>query len=98
MTITKEKKGDVVTLLIEGSINTQTSEAFQKAMEGALASSHNIVVDLAATDYISSSGLRVFLWAQNEIEGKGSMVIKHISPDVKEVFDMTGFSSILSLE
>jgi anti-sigma B factor antagonist len=98
MTITKDKKGDAVTLFVEGSINTQTSEAFQQAMEGALKDNKNLIVDLAKTDYISSSGLRVFLWAQNEIEGKGSMVLKHVSPEVKEVFDMTGFSSILTLE
>jgi anti-sigma B factor antagonist len=98
MTITKDKKGDIVTLFVEGSINTQTSEEFEKAISDVFKDTHNLVVDLSKTDYISSSGLRVFLWAQNEVEDKGSMVVRHVAPQVKEVFDMTGFSSLLTLE
>jgi anti-sigma B factor antagonist len=98
MNISKEKKGDVVTLFVVGSINTQTSEAFETAVKSALGEAKNLIVDLAKTDYISSSGLRVFLEAENLVEGKGSLKVIHLSSGVKEVFDMTGFSSILDLE
>jgi anti-sigma B factor antagonist len=98
MKITKNKATDLLTLSVEGSINTQTSPEFEQAVTSALKECPHLAIDLAKVDYVSSSGLRVFLEAENAVEGSGSLVIKNVPPAVQEVFDMTGFSALLHLE
>jgi anti-sigma B factor antagonist len=98
MKITKEKNEQTLTLLIEGSINTQTSGEFETAVKAALSECPHLVIDLAKTEYVSSAGLRVFLDAENLVGDPDNLVVKNLSPEVKEVFDMTGFSSLLHLE
>lgn len=99
MNVSVSKNGADLTLFVEGSINTQTAEEFRKAIEGNLDGVSHLVLDLAKVDYVSSAGLRVFLWAQNTFdEKKGSMVVKNVLPAVKEVFDMTGFNDLLTIQ
>lgn len=96
MTITQQKTDDCLTLFPVGSINTQTAPVFEKAVQDALKTSKNIVIDLAQVDYVSSSGLRVFLLASNALNG--GLVLRHVSEEIKEVLDMTGFSALLKVE
>jgi anti-anti-sigma factor len=96
MTITQEKTDACLTLFPVGSINTQTAPVFEKAVQDALKESKNIVIDFAQVDYVSSSGLRVLLLASNALNG--NLVVKHVSPEIMEVLEMTGFSSLLKVE
>jgi anti-sigma B factor antagonist len=98
MTISTEKNGGSLILRIEGSINTQTSEQFEKAVQEAFKATEDLIIDFSKVDYVSSSGLRVLLGAENALDEGKKMRIRNVSPEVKEVFDMTGFTSILTLE
>lgn len=69
---------------------------FEAAIKSAQAT-NKLIVDLTAVDYVSSAGLRVFLWA-NGLFQAGSFVSRHSCPEVEEVFTMTGFSSFLTIE
>jgi anti-sigma B factor antagonist len=96
MTYTKEKEGEATLIRVSGSINTQTAEDFRAAIKGAQPTT-KLIIDLTGVDYISSAGLRVFLWA-NGLFPAGSFVVRHPCPEVQEVFTMTGFSSFLTIE
>lgn len=87
-----------VTISVSGRIDTTTAltlgEEFNKNLTEDV---KDFVLDLANCDYIASSGLRVILQAQKTINSRqGSMVVKNVIGDVMEVFDMTGFSDILT--
>jgi anti-sigma B factor antagonist len=98
MTINNEKKDDVLTCHIKGSINTQTAPDFEKEVNKDIENVTKLIIDLKEVDYVSSAGLRVLLTLENLMEENGEMKVINVSPNVKEVFDMTGFSSILTLE
>lgn len=87
-----------VTISVSGRIDTTTAltlgEEFNKNLTEDV---KDFVLDLADCDYIASSGLRVILQAQKTMNSRqGSMVVKNVIGDVMEVFDMTGFSDILT--
>jgi anti-sigma B factor antagonist len=91
-------QGDKWVLSIEGSIDSQTAPLFDEAMKKAVAKNCPIILDFAKVNYVSSAGLRVLLSANNALEDKKSLVLIHVSSDVKEVFEITGFSDLLKVE
>jgi anti-sigma B factor antagonist len=78
MKIAKNKVADLLTLSVEGSINTQTSPEFEQAITSALKECPHLAIDLAKVDYVSSSGLRVFLGTENALGESGSLIIKNV--------------------
>ena len=91
-----KKDGDTITYVLHGRLDLNTSPQFLAAMN--LNGAKNLVFDLADVDYIFSAGLRVFLQAQKEINAKqGSMKIINTQSQVKEIFDIVGFSSIMDI-
>ena len=99
MEINEDKKGDVVILTLSGKLDATSSKAFEDRILAVIdAGERQLVVDLSRLDYVSSSGLRVFLLAakrQNSASGK--IVLCSLKDPVKEVFDIAGFSSIFSI-
>ncbi len=100
MDITRKTEGTTLQIAVKGSINTQTAPEFESALKDAkLSEIKKIIIDLKETDYISSAGLRVLLVTQNQIDDvEGELVIINASESILEVFEMTGFSSILTIE
>lgn len=84
---------------IEGRLDTTNAGAFEKMMEPLMVGAEpNIEIDCTDFDYISSSGLRLFLTLQKSVIARnGVLLIKNIKPEIKEVFDMTGFSKIFKI-
>ena len=97
MTVKKEKNSDVLTVSIEGRLDTTTAPELEAELKGALDGIAELVLDVSAMDYISSAGLRVLLSAQKTMNRQGEMKVTGVSEMVMEIFDVTGFSSILNI-
>ena len=98
MNITVIKEENVCTLLIEGRIDTVTSAELNSTFQENAAGCDKMIFDMSGVDYISSAGLRVLLYAQKVMNKQGSMVIKNAGPEIREIFDVTGFVDILTIE
>ncbi len=98
MTINKTQEGSKLTVALEGRLDTTTAPELEEDLKGSLDTVTDLVVDMEKLDYISSAGLRVLLWAQKTMNQKGTMVVKNVSEVVNEVFEVTGFSDILTIE
>jgi anti-anti-sigma factor len=91
--------GDEIIIGISGRIDTTTSPELQDEMMKSFQKGNHLILDFEEVEYISSAGLRVLLMGQKTVDAKdGYMKILHVNDVVKEVFDMTGFSSMLTIE
>ena len=97
MKINKRSEGSMLTIYIEGRLDTSTSPELSKELDSSLEGVTQLVFDFTLLEYISSSGLRVLLAAQKAMNGKGTMVVKNVSEMVMEVFEITGFTDILNI-
>jgi len=92
------KKGGKTIVEISGRLDAASSPILQEQLMQIIEREKNIVMDCAHVEFISSSGLRVFLMAAKKLKGgNGSLAICALSENVKEVFDISGLSSILNL-
>ena len=81
---------------LEGRLDTNTSVELDAALSPVLDTINELVFDLSALEYISSAGLRVLLSAQKQMNKVGKMTLTGVSPEIMEIFEVTGFSDILS--
>ena len=98
MTINKVKDGDALTLAIVGRLETTTAPALEAVIKAELDGITALTFDLSTLDYISSAGLRVLLAAQKKMNKQGTMKVTGANEIVMEIFDVTGFSDILTIE
>ena len=98
MRVTKKSDNGKLTVFIEGRLDTTTSPQLSSELEGALDGVKELVLDLTLLEYISSAGLRVLLTTEKTMKGRGKMVVKNVSEMVMEVFEITGFADILTIE
>lgn len=98
MTISKNINGAAATLQIAGRLDTTTAPALEAAVDECIAGLQELVLDCSQLEYISSAGLRVLLKAQKLMNAQGSMKLTGVNEDIMEVFDITGFADILTVE
>ena len=98
MTIGKHRDGSVLTLAPEGRLDTITSPELEKVFKESLDGVSELTLDFGKLDYISSAGLRVLLAAQKTMNRQGSMKIVHVCETIMEIFEVTGFLDILTIE
>lgn len=98
MTINKNLEGSKLTVALEGRLDTSTAPELEAALETALEGVTELVFDFVGLEYISSAGLRVLLATQKRMNAQGTMVIKGVNETIAEVFDITGFADILTIE
>ena len=98
MTIEKTLNGACLTLAVSGRLDTMTAPELEKELNQSLSGAESLVLDFENLEYISSAGLRVLLSAHKAMSGKGGMKIQHVNEVVQEVFEVTGFSDILTVE
>lgn len=98
MTITKNAEGSVLNIALAGRLDTTTAPELEEEMKASLPGVTELIFDFTALDYISSAGLRVILSTQKIMNKQGSMKVTHVNSDIMEVFDITGFSDILTIE
>lgn len=98
MDIIKNVEGDKVTLALSGRLDTTTSPEFEAEIKNTITQAQELYLDLEKLDYVSSAGLRVFLIAQKTMNKRGKMVIKNVNEIITEIFEVTGFIDILTIE
>lgn len=99
MEIIKNINNDEINFALVGRLDTTTAPSLDAAIAEVMPSAKKIVLDFAQLEYLSSAGLRVILSTQKAIAAKsGEFIIKHVNDTIMDVFDMTGFTSILTIE
>ena len=98
MTIDVKKTTDQVTIEVAGRLDTTTAPALEKAISESIQEEKHLILDFKALEYISSAGLRVLLGTQKKMQKIGSMKLKNVCTEVMEIFEMTGFADILTIE
>ena len=98
MTIEKTAENEKVTLTVSGRLDTTTAPELESALDEVLENTKELVFNLENLEYISSAGLRVILKAQKVMNTKGSMKLTGVNDSIMEVFDITGFLDILTIE
>lgn len=98
MTIEKVVNGATAKIIVVGRLDTQTAPELEKEIDGIIANLNELVFDMTGLEYVSSAGLRVILKAQKIMNTKGSMKLIGVNDSVMEVFDITGFLDILTIE
>ena len=98
MEIAKTTEDKKLTVALKGRLDTTTAPMLEKSLTENLNDVTELIIDLANLEYISSAGLRVLLAAQKQMNGKGNMVVRNVNEEIREVFEMTGFTDILTIE
>ena len=98
MTFTKLKENEQLTVRLEGRLDTTTAPLFEEALRSELDNIECLVLDMEKLEYLSSAGLRVVLAAQKRMNRQGRMLLKHVPAIIMEIFEVTGFVDILTIE
>ncbi|MBR1384047.1 MAG: STAS domain-containing protein [Ruminococcus sp.] len=98
MEIKKVTNESTLNVAISGRVDTTTAPALEAELKSSFDSCESLVLDFAEVEYISSAGLRVLLSAQKVMSKKGRMKLINVSEDIMEIFEVTGFSDILTIE
>ena len=98
MTIDKQINGSELTLSLTGRLDTTTAPELEAVIKENIGGVTNLVMDFAGLEYLSSAGLRVILSAQKTMNKQGEMVIRNVTETINEVFEITGFIDILTIE
>ncbi len=98
MTIDKTVDGSAVTMVLAGRLDTSTAPQLEAELKNTLPGMKQLVLDFHSLEYLSSAGLRVLLSAQKTMNKQGEMILRNVNETVMEVFEITGFSDILTIE
>ena len=98
MTIDKKQNGSELTLSLSGRLDTTTAPQMEEALKESISGIKTLEFDFGALEYMSSAGLRVLLAAQKMMNKQGKMVVKNVNDVIMEVFEVTGFVVILTIE
>ena len=98
MNIIKNKDGSKLNLALEGRLDTTTAPQLEAELKASLDGITELNLDFEKLEYLSSAGLRVLLAAQKVMNRQGKMVIRHVNETIQEVFEVTGFIDILTIE
>lgn len=98
LTINKQKNDEALCFALEGRLDTTTAPQLETELKSSLDGVKSLVLDLEKLEYISSAGLRVLLSAQKTMAKQGEMKLIHVCETIMEIFEVTGFSDILTIE
>lgn len=97
MNLQQTKNGSALTIALEGRLDTMTAPELETALKDSLEGVETLTFDLEKLEYISSAGLRVLLSAQKTMNRQGSMQVLHANEIIMEIFEVTGFTDILTI-
>ena len=98
MTIEKKLNATELIIVLTGRLDTTTAPQLEAELKASLPGVEHLVLDFAALDYLSSAGLRVLLAAQKIMNKQGEMVVRNVNETIADIFEVTGFADILTIE
>lgn len=98
MEIRKTKSGNELNMAIKGRLDTTTAPQLEAELKQNIGGVETLVLDFVDLEYLSSAGLRVLLSAQKVMNRQGEMMIRNVNDTIAEIFKVTGFSDILTIE
>ena len=98
MTIQKNLNGSTLNVALEGRLDTTTAPQLEAELKESMDGITELNLDFEKLEYLSSAGLRVLLAAQKVMNKQGKMVVRHVNETIHEVFEVTGFIDILTIE
>lgn len=98
MTIEKTLNASELTVAVVGRLDTGTAPELEAELKASLDGVESLVLDFGGLDYLSSAGLRVLLAAQKTMNRQGRMLVRNVNETVAEIFEVTGFCDILTIE
>ena len=98
MTIEKTLNGSELTVCLTGRLDTTTAPQLEAELKHSISGIEKLVLDFKALEYLSSAGLRVLLAAQKVMNKQGAMVIRNVNETIADIFEVRGFSVILTVE
>ena len=97
MNIVTDKTGDALVVALEGRLDTTTAPKLEEALKASLEGVTDLTLDLEKLEYLSSAGLRVLLAAQKTMNRQGTMTVTNVNETIQEIFEVTGFTDILTI-
>lgn len=98
MTITKNVEGTTLQIALQGRLDTTTAPQLEEELKQSLEGMKEVILEFTQLEYLSSAGLRVILAAQKVMNKQGRLVIRNVNETIMEVFEVTGFLDILTIE
>lgn len=98
LNVHKEGQGDKLLVRLEGRLDSNTAPSLKDDLISSIEDVHELTLDFDELDYVSSAGLSVILSAQKRMLRQGSMTVKNVNEQIMEVFELTGFADILTIE
>lgn len=98
MTINKINDGTALTIALEGRLDTVSAPQLEAELKKSISGVETLVFDFEKLEYLSSAGLRVLLASQKVMNRQGQMIIKNVNSAIADIFEVTGFSEILTVE
>ena len=98
MTIEKNVNGTELNVSVAGRLDTTTAPELEAVLKESYEGVEKLVLDFTALEYLSSAGLRVLLSAQKIMNKQGEMIIRNVNETITEIFEVTGFIDILTIE
>ena len=98
MEINKIKDGTALTIELEGRLDTVSAPQLETELKKSISGVETLIFDFAKLEYLSSAGLRVLLSSQKVMNRQGQMMVKNVNSTIADIFEVTGFSEILTVE
>ncbi len=98
MEFKRTKNGNELNIAVEGRLDTTTAPLLEAELKQNINGIEKLVLDFSALEYLSSAGLRVLLSAQKIMNRQGKMIVKNVNDTIAEIFEVTGFADILTVE
>ena len=98
MKIEKKLNGETMEVALDGRLDSVTAPELEKELQDSLEGIDTLIFDFSGLEYVSSAGLRVLLSAQKTMNKQGEMKLTHVNESIMEIFEVTGFTDILTFE
>lgn len=98
MEILKSKAGSTLVISLSGRLDTVSAPQLDEELKASIGGVTELILDLSSLEYMSSAGLRILLSAQKTMNWQGKMIVKNVNDTIMEIFEVTGFIDILTIE